>query len=111
MSQVQTALTHPSTLAIAWMAGIIEGEGYMQYKNYTTRIEVGQKDDWIIWKLQELLGGTVGSYRNKKTQKDYWRWTASGSRARGIIMTLFIFFSPRRKLQALLALGRTSVTR
>jgi len=104
MSQVATE--HPTTADIGWLAGIVEGEGYMRYAGYTCQLEVVQKDDWLVWKLQNLFGGGVTTIQNKKTNKHYWKWIVTGPRARGIVMTIYKFLSPRRKLQALLAIER-----
>jgi len=94
-----------SLLDIAWAAGIFEGEGTCPRRsktNRTTTASVTQKDLWLLHRLQELFGGTVRQYSQKEGL--YGRWFASGERARGFLMTVYAFLSPRRKAQVRAAL-------
>src|SRR5438132_1687310 len=99
---------HPTTLDIAWAAGIIEGEGHIN----SSRVVVRQCDRWILDRLRALFGGVVRcvkqsevrSLQNPKTGKIYHanqqhEWAVSGARARGLMMTCYRFFSPHRKAQ------------
>lgn len=86
------ATRHPSTLDIAWAAGIYEGEGSVGYSG----ISVSQSDRWILDRFKELFGGTV-SYESS-IEMHFWR--AYGARARGLLMTVYIFLSPWRRIQA-----------
>jgi len=82
---------------IAWAAGVYEGEG-----NFTGDVaRVVQKDKWLPDELQRVFGGKVKPYIRKKDGKRYWHWTLSGQNARGFILTIFTFLSPRRKAQIL----------
>jgi hypothetical protein len=102
---------HPTMMDIAWAAGIVEGEGTL-YRNGrdSTFVTVCQKDRWILDNLRDRFGGSVKLWERKegKSYKAglYWHWSISGSRARGLIMTIYTFLSPRRKEQAKFALGR-----
>lgn len=94
VNRQQKASAVPNVLDIAWAAGIFEGEGGISGRAGNGKVmSVTQKDPWLLLRLQRLFGGTVRQYVG------YWRWFASGSRARGFAMTIFAFLSPRRKEQ------------
>ena len=84
----------PTMLDIAWAAGIWEGEGWVA----TSCMAACQKDPYILYKLQELFGGSVGNKVNANRSTLY-RWLLCGTRARGFALTIFSFMSPRRKEQ------------
>jgi hypothetical protein len=112
MSLARLAPTeHPTLLQIAWAAGVFEGEGHCRrYFNDKAKISrgselvtVGQKDPWLCPRLRDLFGGTVRRHRRQNIE---WHvWTLHGARARGFLMTIFTFLSPRRKQQVREALG------
>lgn len=83
---------HPTSLDIAWAAGIYEGEGSAGYSG----ISVSQSDRWILDRFQTLFGGKV-SYE-QSIEMHFWR--ASGARARGFLMTIYRFLSPWRQAKA-----------
>ena len=96
---------------IAWAAGFLDGEGcFSFYKNrkgsINFQVDAGQMDDWPLRKLTGILGGQVHLIRNSNHGNMIWKWYASGARARGIMMTLFSFLSPRRqeKIKLILSL-------
>ena len=89
----------PSPFDIAWAAGIFEGEGCCADG---ASVAVTQKDTWLLYKLQTFFGGTVSlNYSNGCS-----RWVLTRARARGFLMTVFYFLSPKRKLQVLSFLGK-----
>lgn len=96
------ATEHPTTLDIGWAAGIYEGEGTVSGSGKYKGVRVVQKDPWILTRLQHLFGGSVRFYENR--ERPIWAWAMSGARARGFLMTVYKFLSPRRKAQALLVL-------
>ena len=87
----------PTTLDIAWAAGIYEGEGSCEVNRRTQRVKVTQKDRWILDKLQKLFGGRLSKTPNKGCST----WQCYATRARGFLMTIYSFLSPWRKAQAL----------
>jgi hypothetical protein len=108
------ATLHPTNLEIAWAAGIYEGEGSCQLSKGTTHASVSQKDLWLPQKLRDLFGGSVRqrdphASKSRIDGKEYPRlcgeWYITGARARGFLMTMYKFLSPRRQDQARLALG------
>ena len=65
---------HPTTLDIAWAAGIHEGEGWCGRtsanrktgKTSTTEtINIAQKDHWLLFRLKALFGGSIVSHSNE----------------------------------------------
>lgn len=95
------ATKHPTVLDIIWASGIYEGEGCCS-KNRSEQVSVGQKDTWILYKLQDLFGGKINLF---KSTKGISRWNIYGARARGFLMTIYKFMSPRRKEQIRKVLG------
>lgn len=90
----------PTICDIAWAAGIFEGEGTCSDLQSAS---VTQKNTWILHRLEALFGGRIQlNYSNGCS-----RWRVTGSRARGFLMTVYLFLSPNRKLQVLSFLGRT----
>jgi hypothetical protein len=100
------AVKSPTAHAIWWAAGIFEGEGSFNKTAYGGNIKISQKDPWILYRLKDFFGGTVGIQQHHSKYGAQHHWVACGSRARGFIMTVFSLLSPRRKLQAKTWLGR-----
>lgn len=94
------ATKSPTTFDIVWAAGIFEGEGSSRYSCGTTHVTVPQKDPWILYRFQEFFGGHISQ---RKTNNIH-TWSISGTRARGFLMTIYSFMSPRRKEQIKAAL-------
>ena len=90
----------PTTLDIAWAAGIYEGEGNCYVDRKTQRVSVAQNDRWILYKLQSLFGGKV----TKQNNKGCFSWRCYATRARGFLFTIYAFLSPWRRAQVLRAL-------
>jgi hypothetical protein len=98
---IPSASEHPTAIDIAWMAGIYEGEGCVQMHGRTPTVTVSQKDPWILFRLQRLVGGSVRHY---SYTHQFSNWTINGALARGFLMTIYNFLSPRRRTQATTAL-------
>ena len=85
----------PGVFDIVWAAGIYEGEGSCDgggtYKDSAV-VTIGQKDPWLIYKLNRLFGGKVS-----KRKTNIYIWRLCGSRARGFLMTIYKFLSPIRQ--------------
>lgn len=92
------ATEHPAMIQIAWAAGVYEGEGSASHDG----IQLAQKDRWLCDRLRALFGGSIGHYDD--AYGGHYRWRMTGSRARGFLMTIFAFLSPRRKDQIRAAL-------
>src|SRR5574342_551000 len=84
---------------IAWSAGFLEGEGSFFFsRNIRVSAEQVQKEP--LTKLKELYGGYL--YQRKKGT--IYIWVLISGRAAGLMMTLFHFMSPRRRIQIKAAL-------
>lgn len=106
------ATISPTTRDIAWAAGIFEGEGTCAKTGKRgTMVQIKQKDRWLCPQLQKFFGGTVKprAYIRRGYGKDrlikLWYWDIHGPRARGFLMTIYKFLSPRRQAQIHKALG------
>ncbi len=91
---------HPTNMDIAWAAGIYEGEGSVAIPKHSPdsiQVHVGQKEEWLTYRLRNLFGGSV-CHRTMNDQP-FFEWQVSGARARGFLMTIYIFMSPRRQDQ------------
>tara|TARA_R100001443_G_C3325568_1_gene171149 strand:+ start:103 stop:510 length:408 start_codon:yes stop_codon:yes gene_type:complete len=81
---------------IAYIAGLIDGEGSIQYKQYmrkrkhnpkayptwSIRIEIAMTDQSVLIWLKEVLGvGTVNPRKVKPGKKKQWRWRCSHRQA------------------------------
>lgn len=102
------ALGRPTLRELAWAAGFIEGEGNFRGEATTEQVTVGQVQKEPLLKLQRMFGGSVRmraqrSYDGCK-RSPFWLWVVCGSRARGVMMTLYQLMSTRRKQQIVTAL-------
>ena len=95
------AKIHPSNIIIAWAAGIIEGEGSFYRHKGSQTVSASQKELDVLFRLQEIFGGNI-----TRAPKGIHQWKANGARARGIMMTIYLFMTHRRKIQIRKALGR-----
>ena len=91
---------HPTIRDITWAAGIYEGEGSLAVPPHSpngVQINVGQKDSWLPYRLRDLFGGSV--LERQMNDQPFFEWKVSGARARGFLMTIYTFMSPRRQDQ------------
>src|SRR3972149_2960338 len=91
-------IEQPTNFDICWAAGIYEGEGSVGGPTNCLQVRVGQKEPWILHKLQHLFGGVVGT--EQKNDADFYVWRISGARGRGFIQTIYTLLSPHRQDQA-----------
>lgn len=76
---------------IAWAAGVYEGEGNCNKHQIT----IAQKETWLLYKLQDLFGGSIGIH--KTTKISYL--SMSGINARQFALCIFTFLSPHKRKQ------------
>lgn len=87
---------------IAWVAGLLEGEGNFSYPRLqrTILIQCAMTDVDVLKKLCRVVGGNLnGPYKYGSNQKYFWRVTVTGSRAAGWMMTLYPLLGKRRRMQ------------
>lgn len=95
---------------IAWAAGLYEGEGHAySHRRWPKsanvfRIDVTQKDHWVLERMRDLFGGTV--YHSPSNICGTWQ--TSGARAKGVAYTFFSYLSPRRRTQIQAALTKVN---
>lgn len=87
----QAAAVSPTNLQVALAAGWFEGEGWCS--DGSTCVQITQKDRWMVDRLLEWFGGAV--WQSKKYP--CYVWSITGPRARGFLMTIYLFLSPRRQ--------------
>ena len=101
----------PTIIDIGWAAGFLEGEGTFNVNHgallgsASSKVSATQKQREPLERLQALFGGSIVVFKAK-----YWRWTVYGSRARGVMFTMFSLLSPRRREQVKTALGYTALS-
>ena len=84
-----------STNDIYWIAGFLEGEGcFTNGKERSTIVQASQKEREPLDHIASLLGGKIGY-----NKKGFYKWYMSGSRAIGVMFTVFLLMSSRRKGQ------------
>ena len=90
---------HPTMQDIAFAAGFYEGEGTCvgNSKRGGCYVQITQRDEEILKKMQSLFGGNLYQYHHGNGS--YYRLALGGPRARGFAMTIFSFLSKRRKEQ------------
>lgn len=106
----------PTLIDIAWAAGIYEGEGscstnerLLSDGSPSVRLQcsVSQKDPELLHRLHALFGGNVYDYTHTYRHRPHkdggscvmFRWSLSGPRAHGFMLTIFSFLTERRKGQ------------
>lgn len=106
--KVPKAAMSPTSRDLEWIAGFLEGEGsFGNGDGKRFLVEAVQADSESLLKVQRFLGGTVRFYpKNNNT----YTWYATGSRARGIMLTLYSLMSQRRRTQIKSALTGTRRT-
>jgi hypothetical protein len=103
------AAIRPNRTDLHWAAGFLEGEGTFARCGPGAGgqlIEVPQTEREPLEYLQNLFGGSISCPRtNHLGKKPVFRWRVCGSRARGVMLTLYVFMFSRRKSQMRKALA------
>jgi hypothetical protein len=87
---------------IAWVAGIIEGEGYFDLASKTSypRITVAMCDLDVVIRFAEITGArTVRTKKNSAGVKQQYHARVQGAQAIGWLMTIYALMGERRKAQ------------
>lgn len=103
------ATIRPNHRDLGWIAGFIEGEGTFNSRHaaYVGAVQVQREP---LERLQRLCGGQIYAMRpspkcNGRAQPSFG-WRVCGARARGVMLTIFLLMSPRRKTQISRAMQR-----
>jgi hypothetical protein len=112
--QIRTAPTEkPNFRDLVLAAGWYEGEGTVRTDKGRIQVGIAQSDEWMPNRLKALFGGSIyilpPGYMKQHFTKEYnikemRRWQLTGVRARGFLMTIYPFCSPRRQTQIKTAL-------
>lgn len=89
--------------AIAWLAGIYEGEGSCAItKGRAIRVEIVMTDEDIISRVQELTGfGSVRSVAGRaENRKQAYRWSIGSNEAVMFLTSIMPWLGERRKQRA-----------
>lgn len=83
---------------IAWLAGILEGEGYFGWNHNSLTVQLNMTDLDIVKRAYDLMGCKgVMATRVRPGCKDCYRIRASGSTAAAVMMTIYSFMGERRR--------------
>lgn len=86
---------------LAWLAGILEGEGAFMMHGGTSSISLQSTDKDIVEKAAAILGtklqGDSWKPKGKASYKAVWTCRVYGTTAIGWMMTLFILMGERRR--------------
>lgn len=96
---------------LAYLAGIIDGEGYIGIKRmqrrYHARVQVGMVERQAIDLLRDTFGGSLTLEALRGRGRDIWRWHLSGLQAEACLIALQPFLRVKRlQAEAVLALRR-----
>lgn len=94
----------PSTRELAWLAGLLEGEGSFglhrkkdQERAYPI-ISLGMTDRDVVSQAAGLMGkGLTGPYGGLQGHKPWWNLTIYGAKAVAWMMTLYVLLGERRQ--------------
>lgn len=86
-----------SVTEIAWLAGLLEGEGSFGYKAYSPRISMQSTDFDVMYEASRLLGCKIGGPLQRGENKPIFYLALHGRAAAGWMMTLYTFMSSRRQ--------------
>lgn len=104
------------TATIAWLAGVIEGEGSFSDGHYappgqrgSVRIDIAMTDRDIIERVAAIFRANVRVRQMPDGRKTSYVTTCCGKRAAGLMMSMFHFMGIRRraKIKELLQQWRT----
>jgi hypothetical protein len=92
------------SVEIAWLAGLLEGEGYFCMSARSLLIVVNMTDRDIIERAAMLVRGHVYHFPTTGHRKPIWRAEISGRRAAGWMMAIYHLLGRRRREQVRQAL-------
>jgi hypothetical protein len=82
---------------IAWLAGILEGEGTFTFAGPTPTIKIGMTDKDTIEKVKKIIGEDNEISEDEYSNKTLYIYRVYGYKAISWMMTLYSFMSLRRK--------------
>lgn len=89
--------------ALAWAAGLFDGEGSTTQSGRSLVICMRQNDPRVLHRFQQAvgLGKVYGPYSEDGGKRQMWQWRATGwKNVQAIIAMLWTFLSPAKREQA-----------
>lgn len=96
---MERAFRRATPIDIAWLAGLVEGEGNISINGRSFTIRVKMTDQDVIAHASELLGGKVYPSRVPLNRRPQWLTQVKGATAAGWAMTLYPWLGLRRRQQ------------
>lgn len=94
---------------LAWIGGLLEGEGSFAIRNGCATIDLQMSDRDTVKRACEILGVPIGARsrqpKGKPSYKPIWHTKVCGIRAISWMMTLYQFFGERRQQKITEILG------
>lgn len=90
---------HISPLDVAWLAGLVEGEGNIGVNGRSFTIRIKMTDHDVIVRAAELRGGKIYSSKIAKGRKPIWLTQVKSTGAVSWAMTLYSWLGMRRRQQ------------
>ena len=81
---------------IAWLAGLLDGEGYFASSTGAPRIHLAMTDEDIVQRVAALTGGRIHSSYQKPNRKRVFRFSANGELAVYWMEAILPFMGERR---------------
>lgn len=102
------ASVKPTKCDLAWAAGFLEGEGciFTPHGDVVHAVQVNREP---LDRLQRFFGGSIVLRKNSTvTGKKIFAWRICGARARGVMQTLFPWFSTHKQFHVWASLNRSA---
>lgn len=97
------ATAKPGLRDLEWAAGFLEGEAAIRRIGCSQNIQVSQLNPDPLKRLQRLFGGSIALYPNARSSNNacgfIGQWNVCGTRARGVMLTLYGLLSAVRQKQ------------
>lgn len=92
----------------AWLAGLFEGEGNIQYRGNSVRLTIQMTDQDVITKVCDLTHGRKPrAYNRADYDKTTWYWSVGWRPdVEELLLSMLPWFGARRRAKALGALER-----
>lgn len=91
---------------IAWLAGLLEGEGSFDlHRDRYPRIRLGMTDRDVVERAARLMGSRVRTNYREGPYLAMWHTELSGGRAAEVMALISPYLGARRSLKVATALG------
>lgn len=91
---------------IAWLTGLVEGEGTLLMSGRSIAVIVRMTDCDVVERAASLMSGHIYDVPVVGHRKPVWRAQVKGPRAAGWMMTMYPWLGMRRRMQVRQTLGK-----